>query len=29
MTMELLVVNVIGLLLIGLVVWWFWLSEPK
>ena len=22
-------INIIGLLLIGLIVWWFWLSKPK
>jgi len=24
-----LAVNLIGLLLIGLIVWWFWLSKPR
>lgn len=27
--MTVVIVNIAGLLLIGLVVWWFWLSQPK
>jgi len=27
--METLIVNLAGLVLIGLIVWWFWLSKPK
>jgi plastocyanin domain-containing protein len=27
--MATLLVNLIGLALIGLIVWWFWLSKPK
>lgn len=27
--MSSVLVNVAGLLLIGLIVWWFWLSQPK
>lgn len=26
--MNTIVVNIAGLLLIGLIVWWFWLSQP-
>ena len=29
MMVGILVVNLAGLALIGFVVWWFWLSEPK
>ncbi len=29
MTVGILVVNLAGLVLIGFVVWWFWLSKPK
>jgi len=24
-----LIVNLAGLALIGLIIWWFWLSKPK
>jgi plastocyanin domain-containing protein len=27
--MNLILVNLAGLVLIGLIVWWFWLSKPK
>jgi len=27
--MTLWIVNLAGLVLIGLIVWWFWLSQPK
>jgi len=27
--MQVLVVNIAGLVLIGLIVWWFWLSQPE
>lgn len=27
--MSMLFVNLAGLVLIGLIVWWFWLSKPK
>jgi len=26
---QALIVNIAGLALIGLIVWWFWLSQPK
>jgi len=27
--MNVLIANIVGLLLIGLIVWWFWLSASK
>lgn len=27
--MSILLLNIVGLLLIGFTVWWFWLSKPK
>jgi len=27
--MDTLIVNIVGLLLIGLIVWWFWMSKAK
>ena len=29
MTVNIVIVNVAGVLLIGLVIWWFWMSEPR
>ena len=29
MKMQTLLVNIAGMLLIGFIVWWFWLYKPK